>query len=327
VGLTLLAAMVAAMWFLMRQQMAGPIAAPSATPLPNATPMRLRTTLTEPGSAEILTLSQDGQFLAAAQGNQVQIWTTFSDRLLESFDIGTETAVAMAFSPNDLYLVVRTSTGQLQRWRVAGGTRLTESETPPVVASNLPFAADNLHLAVATINNQVELWEMGTGALKKTITNHDNALTYLGFSTDGVLTGDASGVVHVWDMTTNSETLLIGPQQPVVAIAVSPGGDQIAAGFADGQVKLWAYADGTSLQTLPAREAGLLDMHFSIDGDNLRLLFQDGALERLPIGDTQPYSVLTAPALRSGQFAFLPHGLILAGITTDGSVALWEKPH
>ncbi|MCP4424176.1 MAG: zf-HC2 domain-containing protein, partial [Chloroflexi bacterium] len=46
VGLTLLAAMVAAMWFLMRQQMAGPIAAPSATPLPNATPMRLRTTLT-----------------------------------------------------------------------------------------------------------------------------------------------------------------------------------------------------------------------------------------------------------------------------------------
>ena len=328
ISLALLVVMVVATWLLVRQQAVGPIAVPAATPLLDANAMRLRVTLTEPGSAEILTLSQDGQFLATAQGSQVQIWATTSGRLLESLDIGTETAVDMTFTPNDLNLVVRTLAGQLQRWRVAGGTRLADGETPPTVSRHLPFATDNLHLAIATANNQVEIWEMVTGELKKTITNHDNALTYLGFSAGGelLLIGDTSGIVHVWDMTANSKTLLIGPQQPVIALAISPDGNQIAAGFANGQVKFWSHVDGTSLQTLPSREAELLDMHFSNDGDNLRRLLKDGTLERWPIGDDQPYSILTVPALRSGEFAFLASGLILAGITTDGSVALWDKP-
>ena len=339
IGLVLLAVMIGIMWLLMRQQVAGPAATsvetseqltavPSTAPLPNTVAMQLKMTLADPGSADILTLSQDGQFLAAAQSRRVQIWATGSGRLLQSLDIGAETAVAMTFTPNDLNLVVQTSTGQLQRWRVAGGARLADSKTPPVVASSLPFAVDNSHLAVATADNRVELWEIATGSLKKTVTEHGNTLTALSFVGDSVtlLAGDSAGVVHLWDLNTNAERRLIGPQQPVVALAVSPLGDQIAAGFADGQVKFWSHPDGTALQTLPGREAALLDMHFADDGDNLRRLLRDGTLERWPIGDTQPYSVLTTPTLNSGQFAFLPGGLILAGITADGSITLWEKP-
>lgn len=340
VGLTLLVVMMAALWLLMRQQVAGPVATPSetteqSTAVPSATPlidtvaMQLKTTLTEPGSADILALSRDGQFLAAAQNSRVQIWTTTSGRLLESLDIGAETAVAMTFTPTDLNLIVQTATGHLQRWRVAGGARLDDGETPPIVAFGLPFAVDNNHLAVATADNRVELWDIATGSLKKTVTEHDNTLTALSFVGDGatLLVGDSAGVVHLWDLNTVTESLLVGLQQPVVALAVSPLGNQIAAGFADGQVQLWSHPDGTALQILPARGAAFLDMHISNDGDNLRRLLQDGTLERWPIGDTQPFSILTSPALRRGEFAFLPGGLILAGIIADGSVTLWEKPH
>jgi hypothetical protein len=336
----LLTLVVAAVWLLMRQQASGPTApggettepptaVSSATPLPDSNALLLRMTLTEPGSAAILALSGDGQFLAAAQGPQVQIWATSSGRLLQSLDIGSETAVDLAFTPNDLYLVVRTSAERLQRWRVAGGVRLPDRETTPLLAPDLPFAVDNGHLAVATVDDQVELWELTTGKFKKTITNHDHLLTYLGFSADGemLLTGDSSGAIHLWDLNTHTETnTLIGPQQPVVFLASSPLGDHIAAAFAGGQVKLFSNPEGTPLRTLPAREAALLDMRFARDGDTFFRLFQDGTLEHWSTDDDKPYSALTAPALISGEFAPLPKGLVLAAIGRDGGVTLWDKP-
>ncbi len=176
-GLVLLVVMIAGLSSLIRQQVpdlgatpggtaAPPTIAPSASPLPDIKPLSVRLTLTEPGSADILTLSEDGQFLAAAQGSQVQIWATISGRLLETLEIGADPAVELAFTPNDTMLVVRTSAGQLQRWRVAGGARLPDGQTTPFVAPESPFAADDLHLAVTTVDNRVELWELATGNIE-----------------------------------------------------------------------------------------------------------------------------------------------------------------
>ncbi len=140
-----------------------------------------------------------------------------------------------------------------------------------------------------------------------------------------LLAGDSAGSVHLWDLDTYTESLLTGSQQPVVALATNPPGDRIAAGMADGQVLLWSLPDGGLLQRLPSRDAQLLDMRFTDDGGTFFRLFQDGYLEHWTVGVAQPDSIRTAPALRSGEFAPLSWGLILAGITADGQVTLWEK--
>lgn len=337
-GLALLVVMIAGLSLLIRQQVpdlaaipggtaATPTITPSASFLPDIKPLSLRLTLTEPGSSEILTLSEDGQFLAAAQGSQVQIWATVSGRLLETVDIGADQVVELAFSPDDTTLVVRTSAGQLQRWRVAGGARLSEDQSTPVVAPESLFTVDDLHLAVTTVDNQVELWELATGDLKTTISDSEGIITSLGFSKNGemLLAGDSAGAVHLWDLDTYTESLLTGPQQPVVVLAISPPGDRIAAALADGQVLLWSLPDKTLLQILPPAEAKLLDMRFTTDGYTFFRLLQDGSLEHWTVGGAQPDGIRAAPALYRGEFAPFSWGLILAGITADGRVALWEK--
>lgn len=338
-SLALLVVMVAAVWILMRQLVLGPTetpdktveqltSVPSATTLPGTKALPPKMTITEPGGTDTLNLSENGHFLAVAQGSQVQIWSTSSGRLLESLDIGAESAVDIAITPNDVNLVVRTSAGRLQRWLVDGGTRLADNETTPIVTPNLPFATHNIHLAVATADNRIELWGMATGELITTFANHDDALTDLRFSADGkmLLAGDSSGVVHLWDLNTHTRIQLTGHRQPVVALAISQRGDQIAAGYADGQVRVWSHKDvsGTTLQTLPSRAAGLLHIHFADDGNTFFRLLQDGTVEYWPVGDAQPNRVLSTAALQSGEFAPLSQGLIVAGIAADGSANIWE---
>ncbi len=320
-SLALLTVMVVIIWFLARQQNS----VPAINPLPTTIILQQKMTLTESGRAGILTLSDDGYFLALAQGNQIQVWATFSGRLLETLDMGAETPIDMAFTPNDLVLAVQTATGQLIRWRVAGGIPLAGSESLPLMPPSHPFAISNDHLALVTGDNQIELRDLATGELQQTIAKPESIITDIIFAADGdmLLAGDNAGNIHRWDLNAGTNSTITGFKQPIVSLVATPLADQIAVSFADGSVKLWSQTKG---HTLPAREGKLLDMRFFVDGNHFFRLFQDGAIEHWVIADAQLDSVLTAPPLRRGEFAFLPQGLILAGITADGRATLWEKP-
>src|SRR5262249_53755512 len=58
-------------------------------------------------------------------------------------------------------------------------------------------------------------------------------------------------------------------QKPVLAPAVSPRGNVLASGAADGSIHLWHLESGKELRTLRGHQDAILSLAFSADGNRL----------------------------------------------------------
>jgi len=80
-------------------------------------------------------------------------------------------------------------------------------------------------------------------------------------------TGDVTGLIQLWDMTTGKLTAAAaGHTAPVNSLAFSPDGKRIVSGSADGTVKLWDTTTGLLLLTLTGHADAVTCVAFSPDG-------------------------------------------------------------
>jgi hypothetical protein len=93
----------------------------------------------------------------------------------------------------------------------------------------------------------------------------------LAFSTDGKqLAAGFNGTLQVWDVPGRKLVrTLDGFERVVTRAAFSPDGDLLAAGTQDGQVWVWATANGTRTQVIETGTRGVRALAFSPDGKRL----------------------------------------------------------
>ena len=68
------------------------------------------------------------------------------------------------------------------------------------------------------------------------------------------MTGDADGIVRVGPVTGETPLLLLGHQQRIRDVAVSPDGKWILSAETGPTVRLWRMPEGKPIQELPAAE-------------------------------------------------------------------------
>lgn len=121
---------------------------------------------------------------------------------------------------------------------------------PPGPPWTLAFAPDGTRMVTGSWNKSVEVWDMPSGAIQTTLRGHSaliSAVTFFPGKPDVVASSATDGTVRLWDARSGLAlaTLEAFGGWDALSVSVSPDGQRIAAGSAQGEAVIWdaAYFD------------------------------------------------------------------------------------
>ncbi len=280
--------------------------------------------------------SPDGTCVATASDDRtVRLWNAATGKQQNELEGHTDKVLTVVFSPDGTLLVTADKSSVLV-WQVDGRDvdKLVTLPKTPGDLYGLSFSPDNRFLLVQK-RQSVQLFSMhtakggGFGDAKRTLPSPKAELTAGAFSPDGrrVLTGDAIGTCHLFDVATGAlVATLTGHGGAVRAAAFSPDGARIATTSQDDTARLWNATSGTLIATLTRPDGVVLapDPLFDIPDmpgatKHERMLRREMIWGTAPIADVRKHFELTIRAV-----GFSPDGRSLATTYSDGSVRLWD---
>lgn len=209
---------------------------------------------------------------------------------------------ATAFSPDGRLLATAAlNFGQRNAlWEVPSGRmlrRLKVGDHAPPWAYAVAFSPDGKTLATGDVNGALHLWDTATGDELYSIAAHGSfpGASAVAFSADGqwIASGGGDGVVRVWNAEGGGELLSFdmlprpqqafaggafvgGPPGSIAAVAFSPDGRFLAAGFAQrpfqtktSKIRLWDLESNQPVRWIDETNGELQSLAFTPDGKQL----------------------------------------------------------
>jgi WD40 repeat protein len=297
--------------------------------------------------------SPNGATLAVG-GTSVQLWDVATHTLLVTHALPPQVSVnATAFSPTGTAVAVALSNGTVA---LLSGRTLAPLGKPFTVisgrgtAESVAFSPNGALLVTGADDGSVRLFDVADPAqLRRVALVHDSgaAVYTVAFAPDGVTVAAASvdDLVRLWHVSgaggtgsggaggglTSDGPALGGLASYAIGLAFSPDSTVLAAGSADGTVRLWEVAAPARPVQIGAPLTGpsgyVWAAAFSPDGKTLAVGVTDGTVWLWNVA--QPahpalLATLTGPADDVYSVAFSPSGTQLAATSFEGTVHLWD---
>lgn len=176
--------------------------------------------------------------------------------------------------------------------------RITIDKSPLITASLSP---DGLQLinGIGSIHEKAELsiWDVASGVCINRINAHEDVITSIAYSSDGMLFASASadGTVLLWDAKANTKLHQIKAEKVTnegytfTYIAFSPNNDVLAAALSNGHIVLWDVTNEHIIQDIKSSGNQVFSVAFNSDGKQLAV----GSLDReVKVWDVQTGKML-----------------------------------
>jgi WD40 repeat protein len=137
--------------------------------------------------------------------------------------------------------------------------------------------------------------------------------------------GDADGVIRLWDTRTGRPTrALDGHNDRVNGVCFSPDGRRLASAGADRTVRLWDVVSGRPLLTVSGHNAVVWCVAFSPDGLRLASGGEDQVVRLWDARTGQQLAFFRGHSSGVSSVSFRPDGQFLASGGWDDTVRLWD---
>jgi WD40 repeat protein len=200
-------------------------------------------------------------------------------------------------------------------------------------ARALAWSPDGERLAIASAEG-VATWrrangewqqERPPGSLAPADADEDPpAVVEVAFAPDGrhLASGDASGLVRIWNVVDGDPRLLIDHGAGIAGLAFAPDGQRLATAGEDGVVRIWDVPDGRA--GLDVEHGGqITGLAFSADGRRFASAGRDRTV-RVWDAETGVAVLELEHPCAVWDVAFSPDGRRLATAARDRSVRLWD---
>jgi WD40 repeat protein/tetratricopeptide (TPR) repeat protein len=285
------------------------------------------------GVASWLSWSNDGRYLATANGGTLKVWH-FPRRQAVAALPPVANRTSHSFSPDSRQLAVTTRDSMLTLYDLASGRQVKRMNLGGVFGE-LSFHPKQRWLAMAS-GNRIRILDLETGQKLGEDLVHPARAYCLVWNPDGRSLAAAcdNGKIYVWDLAARRPTAVLeGSRNAVVHLIFNRAGDLLASSGWDGMLRFWHPRTGKQVFSTPG---DILAYSFSPDDRQIAARI-DGASgsefglwevaafreyrtlvhDPVPTGDDQKPSYYSC--------SLHPNGRWLAMAMVDG-VRIWDLP-
>jgi WD40 repeat protein len=283
----------------------------------------LQTTL-DPLGSRTIAISPDGNMIASAGLNVINLWNAGNDTLIQTIDVPGGGG-QIAFSPDGELIATSYNYSHIQLWHVSDGllVRTLTGENGRFIQS-IAISPDGQLLA-ANVGLTIRIWRISDGTVLHTLETGDTKS--LDFSPDSTLLASGSGTeAQIWRVADGTLLhRLTSHKNEVMGVSFSPDG-QLLASVSNwgGDVRIWQVSDGTLLRTSQGHTGLVTEVVFSPDGQVLASAAGDGRIRLWDVSERETVQILDAHADSVSDLAFAPDGSMLASSGGDNMVNLWH---
>jgi WD40 repeat protein len=302
------------------------------------TDKRLRSTALRKGSYGNLAYRPNGRYVAARlnqfEGRTIDTghnWVFVVDEqtglVVRSFE-GKPINEALTFSPDGSLLVGPSDSHTLNVWDAETGKVLRTIDTKEPIVRDAAFNSDGTRLAVVGDSGRATIWSVPGWQTVQSLRVSEQHAYRCRFSRDGkILATLGYSSIKLWDGLTGEYLFLI--RGALSDLALTPGGERIAAQGDAGTVRFWDTRQEQGALVHHAKD-NLYDAAFSRDGkwiNNAEGTILDGAtgavLRTIPAPSGQSILLTALFPDRHRAAIFRSKSPLLAD-TNSGELVLWE---
>jgi WD40 repeat protein len=274
-----------------------------------------------------LAYSPDGKLLAAGDEGQTTLWSLPSGEQASTLPV-QESTEALAFSPDGTLLALGLP-GDVVIWEGLTEPReRVRAEGHKAGVRGLAWSPDGRLLVSAGWDSALRFWTTDLAAVADPLPALA-PVTCLAFVAEGkgLAGGTSHGGLHFWEPAQRSkwkEAAARQTAQPVFSLAVTPGGELLATGHADGAIMLWDARPREQVAALAGHEWVVYGLGFTPDGSRLVSGSADGTVRLWDVPGRRLAATYRWHDSWINCVAVSPDGMTAASGGDDGKVVLWD---